>query len=147
MDSDIEWTKTNRGTQAFIYKKQKYRKRCSNKDGSEISVCCNKSCGISIVLQNGIIKRYPQKHLHDELQHTPEIRNLLQNISTAYRRRSSVLPPIPKTLEDIVIPDSLKFLQNGDRYVTFDNPVPNRLIILCSSETLLALSMFSQLFL
>ncbi|CAF4049020.1 unnamed protein product, partial [Rotaria magnacalcarata] len=60
--------------------------------------------------------------------------------STAYRRRSSVLPPIPKTLEDIVIPDSLKFLQNGDRYVTFDNPVPNRLIILCSSETLLALT-------
>ncbi|CAF4236309.1 unnamed protein product [Rotaria sp. Silwood2] len=60
--------------------------------------------------------------------------------STACRRRSSVLPPIPKTLEDIVIPDNLKFFENGDPFVIFDNAVPNPLIILCSPEALITLS-------
>ncbi|CAF3355050.1 unnamed protein product [Rotaria sp. Silwood1] len=180
MESNIEWTHTNRGARAFIYKNQKYRKRCSNKDGSEIWVCCKKSCGASTVLLNGIIKRYPQEHPHDELQHSSEVRNLLQNIctetkkdlltpvteiyrqnlvqykrkkgtaedvpifnyirSTAYRRRSSVLPPIPKTLEDIIIPDDLKFLENGDPFLIFDNPAPNRIITLCSPQALIELS-------
>ncbi|CAF2761124.1 unnamed protein product [Rotaria sp. Silwood2] len=179
MDS-IEWTETTRGAKAFIYKNQKYRKRCSNKDGSEIWICCNKSCGVSMVLLGNIIKRYPQEHLHEELQHTSEIRTLLENIykettadllkpvteiyqhhliqhkrkngladdvpifnyirSTAYRRRSAVLPPIPKTLEDIVIPDSLKLLENGKPFVIFDNPAPHRLITLCSPKALTSLS-------
>ncbi|CAF2953266.1 unnamed protein product [Rotaria sp. Silwood2] len=60
--------------------------------------------------------------------------------STACRRRSSVLPPIPKTLEDIVIPDNLKFFENGNPFVIFDNAVPNPLIILCSLEALITLS-------
>ncbi|CAF3813318.1 unnamed protein product [Rotaria sp. Silwood1] len=60
--------------------------------------------------------------------------------STAYRRRSSVLPPIPKTLEDIVIPDTLKFLENGDPFLIFDNPAPNHIITLCSPQVLIELS-------
>ncbi|CAF3276334.1 unnamed protein product [Rotaria sp. Silwood2] len=179
MESNIEWTQTTRGAKAFIYKNQKYRKRCSNKDGSEIWICCNKSCGVSMVLFDNIIKRYPQEHLHEELQHTPEIRTLLENIyketkadllkpvteiyqqhliqhkrkngladdvpifnyirSTAYRRRSSVLPPIPKTLEDIVIPDGLKFFENGEPFVILDSPAPYRLITLCSPKALVSL--------
>ena len=76
----IEWTQTIRGAKAFIYKNQKYRKRCSNKDGSEIWICCNKFCVVSIVLLDNTIKRYPQEHLHEELQHTSEIRTLVENI-------------------------------------------------------------------
>ncbi|CAF1182593.1 unnamed protein product [Rotaria sordida] len=179
MQSTIEWTKTNRGATAFIYQNQKYRKRCTNKDGSEIWICCNKSCGVSMVLFNGVIKRYPQQHSHNELQHTPDVRAVLEKIytetttdllkpvteiyrqhlvqykrkkgtaedilvfnyirSTAYRRCSCVLPPIPKSLEDIIIPDSLKFLENGDQFVIFDNPAPHRLITLCSPQALVSL--------
>ena len=76
----IEWTQTTRGAKVFIYKNQKCRKRYSNKDGSEIWIYCNKSCGVSMVLLGNIIKRYPQEHLHEELQHTFEIRTLLENI-------------------------------------------------------------------
>ena len=62
--------------------------------------------------------------------------------STAHRRRSLVLPPIPKTLKDIVIPDSLKFLENGELFFILDNPAPHRLITLCSPKALISLSMF-----
>lgn len=61
----------------------------------------------------------------------------------AYRRRSSVLPPIPKILEDIAIPDSLKFLENGELFVIFNNPAPYRFITLCSSKALVSLSIFN----
>ena len=64
--------------------------------------------------------------------------------STAYHRRSSVLPPIPKTLEDIVISDRLKLLENGEPFVILDNPVPYRLIALCSPRALISLSMFQM---
>ena len=67
-----------RGAKAFIYKNQKYRKRYSDKDGSEIWICCNKSCGVSMALFGNIIKRYPQDHLQEELQHISEIRTLLE---------------------------------------------------------------------
>ncbi|CAF3180962.1 unnamed protein product, partial [Rotaria sp. Silwood2] len=59
--------------------------------------------------------------------------------STAYRRRSSVLSPIPKILEDIVIPDNLKFLENGYPFLIFNNPAPNRIITLCSPQALMDL--------
>ncbi|CAF1498558.1 unnamed protein product [Rotaria magnacalcarata] len=123
-----------------------------------------------MVLFNGIIKRYPQQHLHNELQHTPEVKAVLEKIymetttdllkpvteiyrqhlvqyrrkkdtaqdipvfiyirSTVYCCRSSVLPPVLKNLKDIIIPDSLKFLENGDPFVISDNPAPHRLIAL-----------------
>ena len=60
----------------------------------------------------------------------------------AYRRRSSVLPPIPKNLEDIIIPDSLKYYENGDNFIIFDNPAPHRIITLCSPQALVSLSMY-----
>ena len=71
----IEWTQTIRGAKAFIYKNQKYRKRCSNKDGSEIWICCNKFCGYQlfylIILSNDIHKNIYMKnyniHLKSEL--------------------------------------------------------------------------------
>lgn len=33
-----------------------------------------------MVLLGNIIKRYPKEYLHEDLQHTPEIRSLLENI-------------------------------------------------------------------
>ena len=92
MQSQIEWTQTNRGASAFIYENQKYRKRCSNSDGSEIWVCCNKTCGISMVLLNGNIKRYPKEHLYNELPHSNEIRTVLQNIYT--ETQTDLLKPV-----------------------------------------------------
>ncbi|CAF4881244.1 unnamed protein product [Rotaria socialis] len=96
---------------------------------------------------NGIIKRYPQQHLHNELQHTPEKKGTAQDIpvfiyirSTVYRCRSSVLPPVLKSLKDIIILDSLKFLENGDPFVISDNPAPHRLIALCYPQSCIILS-------
>ena len=80
MESRVEWTQTNRGTKALMYKNQKYRIRCSNKNGSEIWVCCNKSCDVSIVVHDNVIKRYPRQHLPNELHHTSQIRDLLEQI-------------------------------------------------------------------
>ena len=41
-----------------------------------------------------------------------------------------------------MIPDSLKFLENGELFVILDNPAPHRLITLCSPKALISLSMF-----
>ncbi len=41
--------------------------------------------------------------------------------STAYRRRSSILPPTPKKIENIIIPDNLKLLENGASFLILDN--------------------------
>ena len=101
MESNIEWTQTIRGAKAFIYKNQKYRKRCSNKDGSEIWICCNKSCGVSMVLLDNIIKRSPQEHLHEELQHTHEIRVLLEDM---YKEtKSDLLKPVTEIYQEHLI--------------------------------------------
>ena len=155
-----------------------------------------------MVSLGNIIKRYPQEHLHEELQHTSEIQTLLENIykdttldllkpvteiyqqnliqhvnfhkiffkslcilflyqkrkngladdvpivnhkrATAYSCRSLVISPIPKTLEDIVIPDGLKLVEHGEPFVTLDNPVPHRLIVLCSPKALISLSVFQM---
>ncbi|CAF3285664.1 unnamed protein product [Rotaria socialis] len=58
--------------------------------------------------------------------------------STVYRCRSSVLPPVLKSLKDIIILDSLKFLENGDPFVISDNPAPHRLIALCYPQVLVS---------
>ncbi len=66
MQSIIEDTTMNRAAPAIIFKNQKYQKRCSNKDGSESWVCCNKTCRISLLLDKGLIRRYPEERSHGE---------------------------------------------------------------------------------
>ncbi len=56
MQSIIEHTTTNRGAPAIIFDNQKYRKRSSNKDTSEIWICCNKPYEISSLLHNDTVK-------------------------------------------------------------------------------------------
>ena len=51
-----------------------------------------------------------------------------------------------KKLEEIVVPDSLRFMINGYLLVIFDNPAPHRLITLYSPQALISLSMFRLYF-
>ncbi len=125
---------------------------------------------ISIVIDQGLIKRRRIDHFHVGVRHTFHIRKVLERIwrnkarfiktcyknlptefnysliyifnfisetkkgttaadipvfinirSTAYRLRSSVLPPTPKKIENIVILDNVKSLKNAHRFVILDN--------------------------
>jgi hypothetical protein len=99
MQSNIEWTTTNHGARAIIFKRQKYRQRCTNKDGSEVWVCCNKTCGIAIVLNNGIIKRYPKEYSHAKIEGVPEIKKMLQEVYEETKK--TLLIPVTKFTNNI----------------------------------------------
>jgi hypothetical protein len=68
MNHNIEWTTTNRGAPAIIFQQQKDRQGCINKDGTQLWVYCNKCCGVSMVLNENTIIRYPVKHNHAEIE-------------------------------------------------------------------------------
>jgi hypothetical protein len=49
-------------------------------DGTQLWVCCNKCCGVSMVLNENTIIRFPVKHNHAEIEETPEVRKLIQKV-------------------------------------------------------------------
>ena len=64
--------------------------------------------------------------------------------STAYRHRASVLPKVPRTLEETIISDQLKLTDNGETFVILNNPFLRRLRTLCSPQALISLSTYSS---
>jgi hypothetical protein len=98
MSSDIEWTTTNRGKPEIIHNNQRYRKRCTNKDGSEMWVCCNKACGISIVLNQGVIKKYPIDHAHAGVKHSIEVRKVIEKVYDETKK--DLLKPITEIYQE-----------------------------------------------
>ncbi len=92
MDHNIEGTTTNRGAPAIIFQQQKYRQRRINKDRTQLWVCRNKSCGVSIVLNENTIIRYLVKHNHLEIEEAPEVRKLIKQVYQ--ETKNDLLKPI-----------------------------------------------------
>jgi SH3-like domain-containing protein len=107
MNHNIEWTTTNRGAPTIIFQQQKYRQRCVNKDGTQLWMFCNKFCGVSMLLNEKTIVCYPVKHNHVEIERTPEVRKLIQQI-------------YQQTKDDLLRPITLIYQQNLKEYVIYD---------------------------
>ncbi|CAF1136280.1 unnamed protein product [Brachionus calyciflorus] len=65
--------------------------------------------------------------------------------STLYRIRSKTIPKLPKTTEEIIIPDNFaKTLDQKERFLLFDTKDVDRIIAFCSMSGLSRLSQADQ---
>jgi hypothetical protein len=107
MNHNIEWITTNRGAPVIIFQQQKYLQLCVNKDATQLWVCCNECCGVSMLSNENTIVRYPVKHNHVEIKGAPEVRKLIQQV-------------YHQTKDDLLKPVTVIYQQNLKEYVICD---------------------------
>ncbi|CAF1376506.1 unnamed protein product [Rotaria sp. Silwood1] len=156
---DFHWTKAQRGAPAIQIGTDLYRIQKRNKNGSIRFTCTNERCNASVTLLENKIKFMRGIHRHEErilpfhigatiyrfeYGTAAEMPMFQQLRSTAYRRRSDILPTCPNrtTIRTFVIPEKFRLNLSNEPFLIHDSADPYRIIAFASKSSLNYLGMY-----